>query len=200
MNFELGAIELAQCVNDGGSLGDWTSVFAGYGCNSVEVFDGVMCLHISPEAQSDPDLTKSGLIVGPEKNGDLSFTCRVFTAKQLRTGSEPNFWEVGWVVWNYTSAENFYYFILKPNGWELGKRDPNYDGGQRFLQTGSNPFFPIQTWYEVEVSQSDATIFVSVDGDALIRFTDDEDPYLFGQIGVYSEDAKAYFDVHVSTI
>jgi hypothetical protein len=96
---------------------------------------------------------------------------------------------VGWLVWHYVDDEHFYYFIPKPNGWELGKRDPAYRGGQRFLATGAAPQFPVGQWHDVTVTQSGATITVRVNGRELVTYTDRESAYTRGHVGIYSEDA-----------
>ena len=116
------------------------------------------------------------------------------TTRQLRTGSAANPWEVSWVLWHTTDSDHFYYFIVKPNGWELGKKDPAYPGGQRFLATGSVPSFPIGQWYRIGIRQSAETITVSVNDLPITTFADYERPYSSGRIGMYSEDAEAYFD------
>jgi hypothetical protein len=90
------------------------------------------------------------------------------------------------------AGEDFYYLALKPNGWELGKRDPSYPGGQRFLATGENAY-PIGFWYSVEIEQRGATQTARVDGRRLTTFTDRERPYLGGSVGLYAEDAEAEF-------
>ena len=49
-------------------------------------------------------------------------------------------------MWDYTDNNHFSYLALKTNGWELGKRDPAYPGGQRFLATGSDSPTQIGQW------------------------------------------------------
>jgi hypothetical protein len=115
------------------------------------------------------------------------------TVRQLRTGSAPNPWEAAWALWHYTDNEHFYYVILKPNGWELGKEDPAYPGAQRFLATGESPF-PIGPTYTVRVRQIGNVTTVWADGRQLVSFTDNERPYRSGAIGLYNEDAEVEFD------
>jgi hypothetical protein len=113
----------------------------------------------------------------------------VETVQQLRRNAEPNAWEVVWVVWQYQDDEHFYYFIPKPDGWELGKRDPSYPGGQRFLATGTDQQFPVGRPYNVQVTHRDNVLAVVVDGVPVVHFTDTERPYTSGRIALYSEDA-----------
>jgi hypothetical protein len=104
------------------------------------------------------------------------------------------------VLWHYADNTRFYYFIPKPNGWELGKADSAYPGAQRFLATGSSPVFPVGEWYRVSIVQTGQTIQVSVNGIPVTTFTDTERPLTSGRVGLYSEDAEVYFDdVSVTT-
>ena len=132
--------------------------------------------------------------------GDLTLQVAATTSRQLRVGSAPQPWEVAWVLWHYVDNSHFYYFIPKPNGWELGKADPAYSGAQRFLATGTTPAFALGTWHQITVTQSGQTIQVSANGMPVVTFTDRERPYSSGRIGLYSEDAEVYFDnVSVTT-
>jgi len=105
-----------------------------------------------------------------------------------------NGWEVGWVLWHYTDSSHFYYFIPKPNGWELGKEDPAFPGAQRFLATGVTRMFPVGNWYTVRVRQVSNTITVWVNGVQVVSFTDTLGPYLSGSVGLYNEDSQVRFD------
>ncbi len=110
---------------------------------------------------------------------------------QRRPASHP--WEAGWLIWRYTDERHFYYLILKPNGFEAGKEDPAYPGGQRFLITRPFPRYDVADWHDVEVRQTANTIAVTVDGDDRATTRDQERPYLRGDVGLYTEDAVAHF-------
>ena len=182
------------CYPDGSVTGAWKFIYNGYGCNGfVSVSDNTM-LFERPKVATLPDETHANLVVGPSIGGDVVLQLRTVTTRQLREGSAPNPWEVGWVIWNYTDSDHCYYFIAKPNGWELGKRDPAYPGGQRFLATGSAPSYPIGAWYRIEIIQSGNTMKVLVDDLPVTTFTDRERPYSSGHIGMYTEDAETYFE------
>lgn len=111
-----------------------------------------------PVPSSDPDLTKHNRL-----QVVYSFSANIVTTAQLRNKdntpptpqnptSEPNPWEVGWLLWCFspdpthpydpspTSNSNFrfYALCLKPNGWEVSKQDPSYKGGQRFLKSNTD--------------------------------------------------------------
>ncbi|MEU3350546.1 calcium-binding protein [Streptomyces sp. NPDC037389] len=179
--------EPARPWTEGSVHGPWRSVFDGHGEN-IGRHDG---LALSPKPSREPGETHAGLIVSTQEYGDMNLQARMRTVAQLRT-PKPNPWEVPWLVWAYKDPEHFYYITLKPNGWELGKRDPAYPGGQRFLATGSDGF-PIGRWSGVKVAQRGAHMEVSVDGKGLVAYEDRERPYLRGGIGAYTEDARVVF-------
>ncbi|WP_424640132.1 calcium-binding protein [Embleya sp. AB8] len=172
---------------DGSVHGPWRSVFDGHGEN-IGLHNG---LSLSPEPARTAAETHAGLIVSTRQYGSMNLQARMRTVAQLRTPT-PNPWEVPWLVWAYSDPEHFYYVTLKPNGWELAKRDPAYPGGQRFLATDSEPF-PIGRWSAVQVAQRGAHLEVSVDGKGLVAYEDQERPYLGGNIGAYTEDARVEF-------
>jgi len=173
--------------------GNWTVVFDGYGSVRRTVAAGRLVHELAPAAARRPDETHAALVVSTRTYGDLRLSLDVRTASQLRTGSPPNPWEAAWALWHYTDEHHFYYLVLKPNGWELGKRHPAGAGGQRFLASGESPAFPLGGWHHVEVVQAGPTMTVRVDGRLLTRFTDTDDPYLGGRVGMYVEDAVAQF-------
>ncbi|MFJ2195970.1 family 16 glycoside hydrolase [Streptomyces violaceusniger] len=179
--------ENVRTWRDGSVHGPWRSVFHGYGGN----VGGVDELTLTPRAARRTDRTHACLVVSTARYERLDFRARMRTAEQLRT-PEPNPWEVAWLVWAYTDPEHFYYVALKPNGWELGKRDPAYRGGQRFLATGTRPF-QVGDWSDVRVRQQGPRMTVSVDDRQVVGFTDRERPYAAGSVGAYTEDARAEF-------
>lgn len=180
-----------SCSADTEVFGSWNVIFTGYGCVTL---DG-STLQASPQMSTHSSETHASLIVGPSFSSPLTYELTLLTMDQLRENASPNPWEVAWVVWAYTDNDHFYYFIPKPNGWELGKRDPAYPGGQRFLATGSDYVYPIGQEYLVVVTHDTLnTMTVSVDGVELVSFTDTEDPYNSGRIGLYTEDATVEFD------
>jgi hypothetical protein len=179
---------------DGSRHGDWVAVFDGYGTTRADEDDGRLTITLEPRPAARPAMTHASLVVTAAHYTDLAMTVRVHTEAQLRVAPQrANPWEVGWVIWRYTSPDHFYALVLKPNGWELSKRDPRYRGGQRFLASGRTPQFPIGRTYTVGIAQLGPTMTASVDGRMLTRFTDDERPYVRGAAGLYSEDARVRF-------
>ena len=121
----------------------------------------------------------------------------VKTLKQLRT-PEPYVWEVGWLLANYHNRNKFYYLIAKPNGWELGKRDSQYTGGQRFLATGTNIQTPIgvprNLSLRIRQVKGAVVIVVKINNKTVTRYVDKERPYPAKRMGAYAEDADVLFD------
>jgi len=173
---------------DGSTHGRWFSVFNGHGTNVGD--DG--SLSLSPRAAEDPGTTHAGLVVSTVSYTNVRYEARMRTVTQLRD-PDPNPWEVPWLVWAYADPEHFYYITLKPNGWELGKRDPAYPGGQRFLATGREKY-PVGDWYTVRVEQRGPVLTVFAEGKPLVTFTDTERPYPGGRVGAYTEDAAVKFE------
>lgn len=185
------------CFADGTNFGPWTEIFGNYSpsnCVQVQSNGSQTWLDENPAVATSSGESHSSLVVGPSFSNPLTFSVSATTVAQLRQGSAPNPWEVAWVLWHYTDDTHFYYFIAKPNGWELGKEDPAYQGNQRFLATGSSPTFPIGQLYNikiVETSQNTMTVYV---GNQLITtFTDTERPYTSGRIGLYTEESHAQY-------
>jgi len=178
---------------DGSVHGSWLDVFNGYGTAGIESA-GNLVLAQSPKAATQPGETHAALAVTSQQFGDVDVTLQMRTVAQLRTGSTANPWEVAWALWNYTDNTHFYYVVLKPGGFEIGKEDPAYPGAQRFLVTSGAMQFPIGRWYTVHVKQVANTFTVSVDGVQIAQFTDNERPYTSGAVGLYSEDAYVHFN------
>lgn len=183
-----------SCVPDGERIGPWSVASTGFGCVEVAGDGGGQWLQARSLTSRSPGATHAVLITGPRFKAPLSYSVEVETVKQLRVGAAPNKWETAWLVWGYADRDHFYYFIPKPDGWELGKRDPGYRGGQRFLGNGTSPVFPLGSWAPVTVTQDSAnTISIYSDGRLVTTFTDFENPYIAGRIGLYGEDCFARF-------
>jgi hypothetical protein len=189
-------VERNQPWSEGSRHGPWLTVFTGYG----RVQGGDDELELAPRPATTAERTHAALVVGVTTHEDLALSADVRTDSQLRRG-DPNAWEVGWVLWHYSSPSRFYALALKPNGWELSKQDPAAPGGQRFLDSGTTPAFPVRNEYRVSVVQVGPLIKVSADGRLLTAFTDSQQPYLDGQVGFYTEDAKVTFrNIHVTDV
>ena len=170
----------------------WRLAYDGFGHALSSARRGVTSITLQPARPGPGAQTHAALVLSRDTRRDLVAEIRLRTNRQLRR-PHPNPWEVGWILWHYTSDQRFYYIALKPNGWELGKADPGYPGDQRFLATAPHPVFPPGRWYTVGVTQRGDGMEVDVDGHRLVRFTDRQDPYRSGQVGLYTEDASVTF-------
>jgi 1,2-diacylglycerol 3-beta-glucosyltransferase len=178
-----------------GDHSQWYSVFNGYGTTSVAGSGAHQVITLSPGRARTRRDTHAALVLSKAWNQDFVAITHVRTMSRLRQGAAgpPNPWEVGWVVWHYTSNQRFYALTLEPTGWVLSKQDPAYRGGERFLASAPDPRFPVGVTHTVGIVQSGNQITVSADGRLLTQFTDTQRPYLNGAFGVYSEDSVARF-------
>ena len=177
--------------SDGQTKNTWTDQWNGYGTaqTTADSTLNTKVAALEPEVPTSPSQTHSTLLTTQSTYTSPTFTVPVRTVQQLRQGSPPNPWEVGWVLWDFNpTTDSFYGVILKPNGWELVKEK---NGTESFIATGSAPTFPIGTWYAVTVAQSGPQISVSVNGDRLVSANDGS--FTAGAIGLYCEDSLAHF-------
>jgi hypothetical protein len=177
-----------------GIHGYWDVLWNGYGVVRIQsIFPGGNFLRMRPKAATSVDETHSCLVTSTFSVGDFILNEKMKTINQLRTPT-PNPWEVAWVMWHYQDNSHFYYFMLKENGWELGKEDPAYEGAQRYLATDDKMKNSIHSFHTITVNQILNHIIVLVDGTQVVDFTDNENPYLEGEFGSYTEDAAVGFD------
>jgi len=160
---------------------------------SAVVHDGRLeLLSVSPSSASG---SASALVLSRRSFGDLTFSYDATTLAQLRQPA-PNPWEVSWTFFRYGDLAHYYWLALKPNGWELGKKNGGaLDGSapQLFLATGSQPTFPVGRRYRVQISAVGGAIAVTVNGEPLLTYTDPS-PLPAGAIGLYEEDSRVTFD------
>jgi hypothetical protein len=190
-------------AGQGTGPGPWLTVFNGYGHADVTGSGAGQTITTAPSTTRSRRATHAALVVSRRWSGDFVATLRVQTARQLRQGAagRPHPWEVGWVVWHYTSQHSFYALTLEPTGWLLSKQDPAYPGGERFLASGRTPRFRVGVPHSVGIVQIGDEITVSGDGHLLTRFTDTRQAYLRGSFGAYSEDSDARFwDIRVRAL
>lgn len=184
----------ASLAGSGSPPADWHVAYTGYGQvrSGNEGNDpGFVLMPARPDSAT---ATHSALVLSTRAWRDFTLVVRLRTNSQLRK-PHPNNWEVGWLLWHYTGESRFYYLILKPDGFELGKEDPAAPGQQRFLVTRGEPSFPVGRSYFIRVVQHGDAMSVSVDGRTLVRYTDSDNPYRSGHIGLYTEDAAATYQI-----
>ncbi len=184
------AASQAATLTDGESSAGWSVVFAGYGTVTATS----RAVNLRPAVAEDAATTHAALVVRDAPGTADRIRSRVTLNEQLRVGSSANPWETGWLLLRYTDPEHFYYLACKTNGWELGKRDPAYPGGQRFLATGEEPCAAVGDAANLLLAAKGNRLTVKVDGERVAQFTDTQRPYRSGQGGLYSEDADVTFD------
>jgi hypothetical protein len=146
---------------------------------------------LSSTPPASPDETHSALVTSRQTwtNPTISFTTT--TVAQLRTGSAPNPWEVGWVMFRFRDLSDYYYFILKTNGYELGKKQGS--DAQVFLATGDLPALAVGTSRRIQVQVSGPRIRVYVDGAKVVDYVDPSPLTGAGSVGLYEEDSRVAF-------
>lgn len=168
-------------------------VYDGYG--TVKWNNKSASLSMSPKAATQPNETHSALVVS---NGsysqpyEASFSLK--TTKQLRSGSAPNPWEVGWFVFGYKDTGKFKYLILKPNGYGVELGESLLNDQQNFLYTSpvNRDNFPINTAYNIILRVQNDVLTVVINGQQYVQYTMSPKDLLTpdGQYGFYTEDAS----------
>jgi hypothetical protein len=152
-----------------------------------------------PKTSTSSGETHSGLALSTQKYSNAIIEFDMKTDKQLRLNSAPNTWESAWVMFRFVDDFHHYYFVLKTNGIEFGKKDTAcHCEEQIFLKTGSSPKLELGSWAHVKVSTIGKHIAIWVNG---VQVVDMDDPSYSktgdmssGYIGLYNEDASVAFD------
>lgn len=186
-------------LDDGERLGPWRVVFDGSNDGpSVQVSGGV--LRLRPQPARSPGQTFAALVVSRQEFDAeaLHVSATWVTRAHTRTG-KPNPWEVGWLVWDYEDNDNFTYLALKPNGWEVGRRDPEFPGGQRFIADGTSPRTRLGVVRTATVDRIGTQATVRIDGTVLASFEVGASE-TSGAVGMYCEDSVVdWLAISVST-
>jgi hypothetical protein len=136
------------------------------------------------------DQTRSALITSHRTWRNFAFDFTTTPLRQLRLNDPGNTWETSWVMFRFRDLANYYYFIVKPNGWELGKKHGS--DAQIFLATGESPRLPIGATANVRLVARGARIQAWIDGVRVLDYVD-PNPLAGGSVGLYQEDAKVRF-------
>lgn len=149
---------------------------------------------LSPAVATSPSETHSAFALDNtvlKQPYRVTFTLN--TLSQLRTGSPPNPWEVGWFVFGYKPDGKFKYLILKPDGYGIELGESLLNNAQNFLWTSSfgQSSFAVGQPHNVSVTVQNNTITIVVDGKTYLTYKKSlKDVLDFnGRIGFYSEDA-----------
>jgi hypothetical protein len=146
---------------------------------------------LASQAPVAPAETHSALITTKRTWQDSTVSFTTSTLQQLRRNTAPNVWEVGWVMFRFTDLENYYWFMLKTNGFELGKKQGS--DTQIFLATGDLPALKLGQQRRIQVKTQGPRIQVFVDGAKLVDYVD-RNPLGAGSVGLYEEDSQVRFD------
>jgi hypothetical protein len=207
------------CQFDTFVFGTWQAGYDGGGC--TQVYHGSSnYLQLSPSPIGGGVGTHGALVFstfqqgganyGSGVVGDIYINVPLKTIQQFRTPT-PNVWEVGWVWWNVVwnpacSAYNFNYFTPKTNGWEYGRgecagtfyhQDVVYSGNTNVA--GGSAVFPINTYYDVEIYQTNGgsgagnIVDAYVNGTHIMHYTGGTVFTSGGFAGLYTEDAQVNF-------
>jgi hypothetical protein len=153
-----------------------------------------------PKTSTSPNETHAALTLTTQTYEDVEMQLKVKTKDQLRQNSTPNPWEVAWVMWRFQDDWHHYYFILKPNGVELGKKqNENQAEEQIFLYTANEPKLKIDEWstWHIKMSGNHIEIWLEMAEGSWQKVVDywDNTPIVGpGNIGLYTEDAHVNFD------
>jgi hypothetical protein len=92
-------------------------------------------------------------------------------------------WYTLWPLIAFVDDTTSYYFNLKPNGWELGKKDndhPPAEELQEFLATGNSPNLIVGQWNSIEwwvvkdTASTNLRIRVDVNGMTVVDMVDNQ--------------------------
>lgn len=157
-------------------------------------------LTLSPEAALSPGETHSAFVLSTKRlKQPYRIHARMVTTAQLRQGSQPNPWEVGWFVFGYTNGR-FKYLVLKPNGYGIELGESLGNNAQNFLYTSpvGQLDFPVNQAQDVDLVARNNILTVIVNGVTVLTYkmTAKDVLGLGGNMGFYTEDAT----VQVSNI
>ena len=178
--------------------GKWLDKWNGYGQAGVKTLSGNNIFYQIPKSSTKSSETHSGLVVSKQKFSDITLDIDMKTFKQLRQNSPPNKWEAAWVMWRWVDLYHHYYFVIKTNGIEFGKKDTSCNCEEQvFLKTGTSPKLQIGAWNHIKISSIGKHTTIWVGG---AKVVDMDDPSYnsakmsSGFIGLYTEDASVGFD------
>jgi len=187
--------------------GKWVQSWTGKGeSETVTIHStGNEVFSAEPKTSASPGETHSSLTLSTKKWQDVEINLKVRTKEQLRQNSDPNSWEAAWVMWRYVDSYHHYYFVIKENGIELGKKDNNRQAEEQvFLHTSDSPRLQLGEWSNWKIKMEGEHIQVYVDGNKVADYTDDDMSDTLskpGAVGLYTEDAHAQFDnVRISPV
>jgi hypothetical protein len=180
--------------------GKWLTSYNGYGEVGVKSdTPGNNVFYEFAKTSTQMGETHASLVLSTQKYSNSIIEFDMKTIKQLRQNSPPNTWEASWFMWRYGDEFHHYYFVLKTNGIEFGKKDTScHCEEQVYLDTETSPKLQLGTWTHVKISNIGKHNTIWLDGTKVV---DMDDPSYSstadmssGLIGLYNEDASVVFD------
>jgi len=197
-NFDGDAYNLSD--GEASPNGKWFQSWTGEGkAGTVTICSiGKQVFYERPKAPVSSNETHSSLALTTNKWQDVEISLKVRTMQQLRQNGDPNSWEAAWLMWRYVDSYHHYYFVVKPNGIELGKKDNNQQAEEQvFLHTADSPKLELGAWSVWTIKMEGNHIQAFVNGDKVADYIDDSMSDTLsrpGVIGLYTEDAEVQFD------
>ena len=178
--------------------GKWLDKWSGYGQAGVKTLSGNNVFYQIPKISTRSSETHSGLVVSKQKFSDIVLDIDMKTYKQLRQNSPPNSWEAAWLMWRWVDLYHHYYFVIKTNGIEFGKKDTTCNcEKQVFLKTATSPKLQIGAWNHIKISSIGKHTTIWIGGSKVVDMDDpsyNSAKMSSGFIGLYTEDASVGFD------
>jgi hypothetical protein len=188
--------------------GKWFNKYNGFGASGTVIVapltttatNNNTVFYEEPKSSTNPNETHAALTLTTQTYEDVEMQLRVKTNEQLRQNSTPNPWEVAWIMWRFQDDWHHYYFIFKPSGVELGKKqNENQAEEQIFLYTANEPQLKINEWntWHIKMSGNHIEIWLKMaDGSwqSVVNYHDSTPIVGPGNIGLYTEDAYVQFD------
>jgi glucose/arabinose dehydrogenase len=200
-NFESGDYVLAD--GQVSPNNKWVNIYNGGGSSGVKkdsTNNTNNVFYMYPNVSKSDIETFSNLVATPRNFSNFQMSLDVMTEKQTRENSPPKQWEAAWILFRYTDDFHYYWFVVKPSGIELGKKDCDTClepfQGQVFLYTSEEPTLELGDWSNWQINVIGNEIRIAVNGTEVVDFTDTSmSPQLAsGSIGLYDEDALVAFD------
>jgi hypothetical protein len=194
--------------------GKWFNKYSGFGTSGTVTIPAVPAtdnnntvFYEMPKNSTSPEETHAALTLTTQTYEDFEIYLKVKTLQQLRQNSTPNLWEVAWVMWRFQDDWHHYYFIFKPNGVELGKKqNENQAEEQIFLYTADEPKLNFDEWsaWYIKMSGNHIEIWLELEEygpwQKVVDYHDDLPIVGPGHIGLYTEDAHVQFDdIHIAS-
>jgi len=194
--------------------GKWTNVFMGdTGSSGVRFTSSTNSnvMWLIPQASTAPGETHATENRTTTTWNDFDAIFKMRTLQQLRTGRAPNTWETAWMIFRYTDDWHHYYFTIKTNGCEFGRKDyfPHIEQ-QIYLATTGTPRATMNQWYKIRILALGNEFKIWVDDSLVVNLKDDGSvgfdgntsglpapptaAMYVGSFNPYTEDAEVEFD------